>query len=131
MCLLDEVIDWDAHSITCLARNHMILAHPLRWRDRLPVTAGIEYAAQGMAVHGALLGGARGQTGYLASVRNVRFHAERLDDVGAELEIRCQRLHGDASSVLYAFTLRAGERALLEGRAAVVLDASAFANRLS
>ena len=35
-----------------------------------------------------------------------------------DFEVRAERLVGDASHVLYAFSIRAGERLLLEGRSA-------------
>jgi predicted hotdog family 3-hydroxylacyl-ACP dehydratase len=52
----------------------------------------------------------------------VELYVERLDDVAGELTITARRLSGDGGLVLYAFSV-AGERLLLEGRAAVVLDA--------
>ena len=78
-----------------------------------------------MAVHGALVAGADAapRQGYLTSVRSVTLHAERLDDLPGPLSVRAERLSGDANHVLYRFTLHHGERCLLEGRAAVVLDA--------
>jgi len=78
-----------------------------------------------MAVHGVLLagGGHPLGVGYLTSVRNVRLHADRLDDVPGELTVRATRLSGDDALILYQFDLTAGDRCLIEGRASVVLDA--------
>lgn len=126
MCLLDEVLAWDGTQLHCRASSHRAAGHPLRAHGRLGAAAGIEYAAQAMAVHGVLLAG-NGQplgVGYLASVRGVRLHVDRLDDVAEPLDVRVQRLSGDAGLILYAFDLRADGRLLLEGRASVVLDAS-------
>jgi predicted hotdog family 3-hydroxylacyl-ACP dehydratase len=58
MCLLDEVMEWDAQHIRCRSGTHRLPDHPLRSQGRLGVACGIEYAAQAMAVHGALAGGA-------------------------------------------------------------------------
>ena len=58
MCLLDEVLEWDAQHIRCRSGTHRLPDHPLRSQGRLGVACGIEYAAQAMAVHGALAGGA-------------------------------------------------------------------------
>ena len=55
MCLLDAVDAWDSESIRCRATSHRDPANPLRDAGSLPATAAIEYAAQAMAVHGALL----------------------------------------------------------------------------
>lgn len=126
MNLLESVARWDEASIDCLAVSHRDPANPLRARGELPVAAGIEYAAQAVAAHGALLSadGAPLGAGFLASVRSVAFHARRLDDVATALEIRAELIGGDPSGVLYDFRVMSGKRGLLEGRVAVVLDAT-------
>ncbi|WP_321842628.1 hotdog family protein [Paraburkholderia bannensis] len=135
MCLLDGVEAWDDTRIQCTATSHRDQRNPLRSRGRLAAACGIEYAAQAMAVHGALVGacGADGSTGsadarprvgFLASVRGVEAHVARLDTLPGPLTIEAERLSGDGTSVLYAFTVRCGAQTLLAGRAAVMLDAS-------
>jgi predicted hotdog family 3-hydroxylacyl-ACP dehydratase len=92
---------------------------------RLEAVSGIEYAAQAMAVHGGLTA-ARGQrptAGYLASVRDVTCRTEPLDVLRDDLEVIATRLAGDASGAVYGFVVRCGTATILEGRAAVVLDA--------
>ncbi|RQR38660.1 hotdog family protein [Burkholderia sp. Bp9142] len=132
MCVLDRVEAWDAARIRCSATSHRDPHNPLRSRGRLAAVCGIEYAAQAMAVHGALLGAqpartehARPRAGYLASVRNVDAFVDRLDTFALPLIVDAERIGGDDRSVLYGFALRCGERVLLSGRAAVMLDASA------
>lgn len=127
MCLLDAVVDWSETAISCVTGSHADPANPLRADGRLGAASGIEYAAQAMAVHGALLAGSERvpRRGYLASVRGVTLHADRLDDLPGELAIRAERLSGDANNVLYRFSVSHAGRCLLEGRAAVVLDADA------
>jgi predicted hotdog family 3-hydroxylacyl-ACP dehydratase len=131
MCLLDAVTDWSADHIVCRALSHTDPANPLRAAGRLGAANGIEYAAQAMAVHGALVAGADAapRQGYLTSVRSVSLLVERLDDLPGPLGVRAERVSGDANHVLYRFTLHHGERCLLEGRAAVVLDADQLATR--
>ena len=65
----------------------------------------------------------RPRAGFLASVRNVRMEVARLDGVHGALTIEARRESGDEARVLYDFEVRAGERLLVSGRAAVVLDA--------
>jgi len=132
MCVLDRVEAWDAARIRCSATSHRDPHNPLRARGRLASVCGIEYAAQAMAVHGALLGAQQAQTeparprvGYLASVRGVDAFVDRLDTFALPLTVDAERIGGDGRSVLYGFALRCGERVLLSGRAAVMLDASA------
>ncbi len=55
MCLLDRLEAWDGDSITCFATSHRDAHNPLRRAGRLPAVAGVEYAAQAMALHGNLL----------------------------------------------------------------------------
>lgn len=131
MCLLDAVTEWSADHIICRAVGHTDPAHPLRAAGRLGAANGIEYAAQAMAVHGALVAGAHAapRQGYLTSVRSVTLHAERLDDLQGPLSVRAERVSSDVNNVLYRFTLHHGERCLVEGRAAVVLDADQLATR--
>lgn len=130
MCLLDAVTDWDAQRIRCTASSHRRADNPLRAHDRLGAACGIEYAAQAMAAHGALLAapGSAPRAGYLASVRGVDLEVARLDDIGADLDIEAERLSGDDNTILYGFSVSAADRLLLSGRATVVLDADKLGN---
>jgi len=139
MCLLDEVIDWSATRVSCRSSTHREADNPLRAYGRLGIACGIEYAAQAMAVHGALvaasspaghgapLAGAPAAgapaAGFLAAVRDVRFHSLRLDDVQGDLICDAVRMAGDATTALYEFELRSEAALLLRGRATVVFDA--------
>ena len=134
MCLLDRLLAWDAEAIECSAAGHRDAAHPLRTAGGLLAPTAIEYAAQAMALHGALLAsaeageaGEQGRAavsahGYLASVRSVRLAVARLDRIAGELRVRARRLAGDGRQRLYAFEVAddAGRR-LVDGRATVVL----------
>jgi len=140
MCLLDDVLSWDATRIRCRSATHRLPDNPLRAHGRLGVACGIEYAAQAMAVHGALVGASaplastmarnvrrsidRSAVGYLASVRNVTLHVTRLDDLEGDLVACAERVTGDARTVLYEFALWNGTRPLLRGRASIVIDAA-------
>lgn len=128
MCLLDAVVDWSENAISCRAVSHTDPANPLRAADRLGAASGIEYAAQAMAIHGALLAGQDDapRQGYLTSVRSVTLHVDRLDDLSGPLEVQAERLSGDANNILYQFSVGHAGRCLLAGRAAVVLDAAAL-----
>jgi len=126
MCLLDRVLEWSADHIRCATASHRAADNPLRAHGRLGAACGIEYAAQAMAVHGSLCatdGPARPpRRGMLTSVRGVELHVPRLDDIAADLVVAAERLSGDGGAAVYAFSLRAGERVLVEGRATVILD---------
>ena len=125
MCLLTRLVDWDAARITCRASNHRDPGHPLRSASGLLAPAAIEYAAQAMALHGALCGQAAGTVaspGYLASARGVQLHRLRLDDLAGDLVIEATRQAGDDRQILYQFSVSHDGAALAEGRATVVLN---------
>jgi predicted hotdog family 3-hydroxylacyl-ACP dehydratase len=123
MCLLDGVRSWDSTRIRCFSQSHLHPGNPLRAGGLLPAICGIEYAAQAMALHGGLTGAVRGKpaAGYLASVRDVSCHAERLDTEG-ELVIEAEQLAVNDLSVMYRFTLSVNGVAVLDGRATVILE---------
>jgi predicted hotdog family 3-hydroxylacyl-ACP dehydratase len=139
MCLLDEVLSWDAGRIRCRSATHRDADNPLRSHGRLGAACGIEYAAQAMAVHGALVAASAPlertvssnvrasigpAIGYLASVRNVILCVERLDDLEADLIAAAERITGDGRTVLYEFSVWNGGHVLLSGRASIVFDAT-------
>ena len=125
MCLLDEVTRWDANGVNASSRTHRDADNPLRSGGEIPTFSAIEYAAQAMAVHGALVGAVttRPGAGYLVSLRKVVCLAPRLDGLEGDLFVEARLLMGDAARVMYAFSVRIGESEVLSGSATVVLDA--------
>jgi len=131
MCLLDEVVTWNPVRVQCRSSTHRDLTNPLRSHDRLAAVCGIEYAAQAMAVHGALIASriisstqSATVAGFLASVRNVTLYTDRLDDLEDDLVATAELVTGDEHTVLYDFSVSAGERVLLAGRATIVFNAA-------
>jgi predicted hotdog family 3-hydroxylacyl-ACP dehydratase len=127
MCLLERVVAADSERIVCSASSHRDPGNPLRARGCLSAVHAIEYAAQAMALHGALAAGGATQAparGMLTSVRGVTCLVDRLDDIAADLTIEATRVAGERDIVVYAFSVRAGERELVTGRASAVLDAA-------
>jgi predicted hotdog family 3-hydroxylacyl-ACP dehydratase len=132
MCLLSRLVAWDEQRIECRADNHRDAAHPLRTASGLLAPCAIEYAAQAMALHGALIGqeaGTPATPGFLASARGVKLAVLRLDDLPLpaagepdELVVSAFRQSGNAQQILYTFTVAHAGRTLAEGRAAVVLN---------
>lgn len=117
MCLLDRVLEWDARRIRCVAESHHEADHPLREQGGLPVWAGIEYAAQAAAVHGALLHAtAQPRAGVLGKLRNVRPGCEWLDRIASPLVFDATLLHGDPSGGIYAFAAHGDGALLLQGQ---------------
>lgn len=129
MCLLDSVRAWDEQSISCVTRSHRSPSNPLRGLGGLASANGIEYAAQAMALHAALVGGADVATapdkpahGVLASVRSVRLRVPFLDVFDDDLLVSARLLSGDPMTALYEFSVHAGAAELLTGRASVMFN---------
>jgi predicted hotdog family 3-hydroxylacyl-ACP dehydratase len=125
MCLLDAVIRWDESSIACRSARHRDPGNPMRRDGRLAAVCGVEFAAQAMALHGALSGNVSGRprAGLLASIRDLVCRQTRLDLLAGDLVIEAERLMGDDARVIYRFSLRSADGDVLSGRAAVVLAA--------
>ena len=125
MCLLDSVIDWNEEAITCRAISQTFADNPLRHNNSLAAINGVEYAAQAMAIHGALLDDNQESPsiGYLAALRNVKLEAESLHQE-KELHLTCRRLGGDANGFIYEFEVNGVSTLLLSGRATVIIQRS-------
>jgi predicted hotdog family 3-hydroxylacyl-ACP dehydratase len=124
MVLLDCVESWDASTIRCRTESHRDPANPLRRDAKLDVVVGLEYAAQAMGVHVGLLDGrppAGASIGYVGSVRDVAFGADRLDDCPGTLTIGATRLFADHRSFMYRFAVSCQGREVLTGRASIFL----------
>ena len=134
MCLLERLKSWDSDSIVCTATSHRDADNPLRANGRLHAVAGVEYAAQAMALHGNLLSApvlspvegtdTPPAMGYLASVRDLKLDLEDLGSVAEDLYVMARRLSGDASGFVYEFEIHAGARTVLSGRLAAKLLAA-------
>ena len=125
LCLLDRVIDWNDDQILCEADTHRAPDHPLRWQGQLGSAIGLEYAAQAMALHGALRAAAEQppRQGMITRVQHFSVHTDRLDTLPGALIIAAERLMGDDRVVRYRFRLTHAEAPLLHGEASVLLSA--------
>jgi len=124
MCLIDELIEWDAERIVCRTRSHLATDNPLRGIAGIDAVHAIEYGAQAIGLHGGLLAqaaGAPSRGGMLVSVRDVALHRERLDDTSAPLIIEAGRLLADDRNLLYAFSLKLDQEPVASGRAAIIM----------
>ena len=124
MCLIDAVAFWDATTIACTTAQHRSPGNPLVLEGRLSSVHAIEFAAQAMAIHGALVVAARHampRAGLLVSARDCHFHCDRLDQVAGDLYVKAHRLAGSAIMLMYGFSVSAGARCLAEGRVSVLL----------
>ena len=125
MCLLHALHESSDTHVLCSTTSHHATDNPLRSASGLLSCNAIEYAAQAMALHGALTAPVDGtpQGGRLASVRSVKLHTARLDPVKGPLFVHAERLAGDIGQAMYQFTLNDDQqRTLVQGRATVLLS---------
>jgi predicted hotdog family 3-hydroxylacyl-ACP dehydratase len=122
MCLLHSVTAWDEQSVSAIALSHREISNPLRNAQGLGIVAGIEYAAQSIAVHGSLVSGNLApRPGRLVSTRNVLARVRWLHLIEDELQIEAQKILGDDSGLVYDFQITAARRTILSGRASISL----------
>lgn len=129
MCLWDEVVSWDAGTITLRAHNHRDPAHPLRNGEQLRAVHLCEYGAQAMAVHGGLRAQAAGgvaRPGMLVALRGVTLHVTRIDDLPGAIECTAQVLIDSDAGWQYQFRITHEAVLLAEGRAAVMPQPAAM-----
>jgi predicted hotdog family 3-hydroxylacyl-ACP dehydratase len=125
MCLLHALHESSDTHVLCSTTSHHAADNPLRSASGLLACNAIEYAAQAMALHGAMTAAADAppQGGRLASVRGVKLHVSRLDTIDGPLFVHAERLAGDVGQAMYQFTLRDEQhQPLVQGRATVLLN---------
>lgn len=144
MCLLDDVTDWSEADITCGASSHLSPDNPLRRNGRLGAICGIEYGLQAAALHGALVHGLPRSNhnaadtdavsgvptppgpGFLAALRDVTLHVERLDDRRfGVLKVTAKPEMQAAAGAIYRFVIASETGApLVEGRGTITFAAA-------
>lgn len=129
MRLIDRIVSYDQHKIICESDSHRAADHPLAENGELSIISGLEYGAQTMAIHGALLmlstapADRRMRVGYLVAASDLRWSIERLDQCASPLAIEAVSEFRSENQVAYRFELRAAGAMLLRGQASVQLAA--------
>ncbi|MEP7061347.1 MAG: 3-hydroxylacyl-ACP dehydratase [Betaproteobacteria bacterium] len=124
MVMPESIEHCDDARIVCTSMRHRARDNPLRRNDRLPALCGVEFAAQAMALHGAMrrVPPAALQHGRVVTVRDVVVLQRFLDDVQGALVIEC-RLEAAAGDVFsYDFRIDGDGQPLLRGRATVMMS---------
>ncbi|MFK5984968.1 MAG: hypothetical protein QM479_06040 [Pseudomonadota bacterium] len=135
MCLIDKVIFWDKDTLVAQTMSHIKADNPLRQGDKISTIIGIEYAAQTMAIHSALLQKQLQKNdniqqqinrgGYLATTRNIQVLAEHIYHSKASssqpLEISVMLLMKDTQGYTYNFEISSDNAKLLCGRLTIFL----------
>jgi len=124
MCLLDSVLAWDDESIICTSQTHRDPDNPLRRDGRLSALHAFEYGAQAAGLHGGLKARSVGMSAppfYLVALRDAHLQVTRLDDIDSPLEVRAQRVFGDASNAIYECRVLAADALLADARITFML----------
>lgn len=127
MILIAAVTNWDTNSITCLANSHLAMNNPLRQEGILSVYAGVEYAAQAMAVHARLSAPdadkySQPRKGFLAVASKLTAKVPNLDQAAGLLLIKVERIAANNDSSLYHFNISSAEQDLLEGQLMAIME---------
>ena len=124
MVLLDHIASWDDTTIYAVATSHRNADNPLRNDKNLGIAAGIEYAAQAIAVHGYWLArqsAGKVRTGRIVSVRDISCTVQQLDNIVEDLKIQATQLLLDDAAMNYVFAIHAGSSLLMQGRVTISL----------
>lgn len=122
-CLLDAVVECDADRIVCTSHSHTAVDNPLRHDGLLSPLALIEYGAQAMAIHAALLAQASGtgaERRLLVSTQAVGFDCEDASLLAAPLYVHAERKLADAHGALYSFEIFSAGHRCAWGRVGVL-----------
>lgn len=126
MVLIDSVTRWNGTAIECEANTHLAASNPLRINGVLSIYAGVEYAAQAMALHLRLNSQNTDQAprkGFVAVASRLNACTQNLDDIQAPLHINLQQLVVNDQGALFQFNLSASTQELLQGQLLAVLAA--------
>ena len=86
--------------------------------------AGLEYAAQAMAVHVGLttdISKDNASVGYFGAVRDVQIGSRTFQQFAEDLTIDASLILGQQMSFMYSFSMKANQIMLLQGRASIFI----------
>lgn len=126
MVMLDAVTRWNADTILCETRRHVDAANPLRSQDSLHASAGIEFAAQAIALHGLLKArpGGNVRQAVIAGLKKVEWTHQRLDDAGDMLTVRATASSQLGDGAHYYFEIADASDAVIVSGEALVMFAT-------
>jgi len=121
--MLERVESWSDAEIVALTNTHRAADNPLRCAGRLSAVHLAEYAAQAMALHGALKDRAAGRSpraALLVAVRDLTLHRDFLDELSGELRVVAVPQVLTASSWQYSFVVTHAGETIASGRVAAI-----------
>jgi len=118
MCLLDEVIKWNQHKITCDTRSHRNPSNPLMKHGQLGGMMLVEYGAQAAAIHVALLqkGFSSPQPAYLGAIKQLALYTRFIDKIEDSLTVEADCLWHNMKGAIYSVQVKAADQLLITVR---------------
>lgn len=127
MILLGSINQWDKNNIECVASSHLHIDNPLRQQGILSIYAGVEYAAQAMAVHMRLCldnDQEPPRKGFVAVASKLEAQRQNLDEAQTSLVITLHQLVANDQGSLYEFIISADNQQILSGQLLGVIERS-------
>lgn len=117
MCLLDEVVSWDANQLHARSNHFATSTNPLFEDEQLDSILLIEYAAQAAAIHAALLQSGLGdkRPAYIGAVKNIELLAA-ISNNHSPLDMQVECLLSSSSGAIYQAAVSQSNKTLLRGR---------------
>ncbi|MBF0263671.1 MAG: phosphotransferase [Gammaproteobacteria bacterium] len=127
MCLIEEVLEADKQSLKARSQTHLSENNPLRVNGQIHIVNAVEYAAQAMAIHGALLSLKDSdevvvKQGYIVSLRNINTYIEYLPVSESDLLVAINLLMGSETGYSYEFEVKNKNNLLISGRISIFLS---------
>ncbi len=125
MSLIDAVEFWDDARIQCTTKSHQSPLNPLLDNGQLKSVLLIEYAAQAMAIHGALLHRSlaseqktakQQKLQVIGSVKNLNIHVDTFQSYTQIINIEATRLMTNETGAIYTFTASAGTTPIIDAK---------------
>lgn len=117
MCMLDQVIAWDATHIHCRSNSFASHINPLFEQGQLDSILLLEYGAQAAAIHAALLQSSLGaaRPAYIGAVKDVELFT-MIADNSIALDVHAHCLLSSPQGAIYELAAQQADRTLLRGR---------------
>lgn len=117
MSLIDEIVQWDQKNLCARTMSHTAPDNLLRGSNGLRCVHTVEYAAQCMAVHGALNAADHGtRPMVVGALKNVRLSDVRLDTLTSPLIIQVTIAVTGNAGAIYKFSVHHQDISIASGR---------------
>ncbi len=124
MCLIDEVLRWDAQCIHAKSTTLHQRFNPLLHNGELHCVVLVEYAAQVAAVHAALAGTGmnRERAAVVGAVKQLQLHTPLVSPVLTEITLEAHCILNNSDGAIYQLAALGEGEVLMQARVVLVLQ---------